>query len=737
MRPKVEPDYKPHRATQLRVFYSVDLVGGTAYKNREPVDDHSSARSWPNRFEGFFQDFTRSFKERVAVARSDTEAGLMPPPQLWKINGDELLFTELVYEDHAQRHAALHSAVRSFIELVHETDESYISEGLGVRACAWTAGFPIRNKPVRIIQGGIELIEGDAGLSDPETGPGSSVPVTVTDYIGRDMDIGFRLAAGAPPGRVVCSLDLAHFVLALPFGSDLTVRRVGWARLKGVLNEQPYPLLWLEDKRQPRARHPWDESDGTGSSPEVREFLRAGNRPLTRDDFHELASRVRALSAGQLIVPYASLDDMPPQHRQQYLERRGPDPTRDLRAEAGMELEADDFAVSSGHAETITLDDLHQLLLWLQEHPERVPEVRAILTEIAAHETYGQWLVERQFAGDLFRLHPSLAFASSKRRWLLESLLLIKNEALRVKINLRGDQVFITDGLWVDPSIRAFPFSDESDLVMRACEESGWMDWATCVIDPATGCGHNLLRYEGRGVRRFGFDRNARALAYASINAALNGIDEATFGNRDIRDGIPSLFQQGSGERILVVANMPFALVPNHDAIARSADGGRHGYELTLALLEAFDGLAARLDGASELRCVVLTYSVGALRDGSWVVPDYAAERFGSANVTWRLWEDEKLWRVNGKKEQVNPMPLPLLKRKADCRFYVRGDIAREALRREYEQLTEELAREGLDHLAYGVITVRHPSRDGGGRGTAPRVRRARRGPRRSVSRRG
>jgi hypothetical protein len=708
MSDKVEQVNKAHRSTQLRVFFSVDLVGGTAYKSRGPADDFSSVQSWPNRFEGFFREFTRSFKKRVNSARMGSKAAIVPPPELWKINGDELLFTELVYAEPEQRHAALKSSLRTFLELVHETDERYLGEGLGVRACAWTAGFPLRNKRLQIVQGGIELLEDDAGRADPDTGPGRSVPVTVNDYIGRDMDLGFRLAANAPPGRVICSLDLAEFVLGLPSPQGLSVWQAGWTRLKGILDGQPYPLLWLEGPKPADARHPWDESANEFASPEMREFL-SRKHALSAEEFARLAKRVRDLSAGELIVPYASLVEMPMQHEKEYRTPVNPASTRELRAGDEPEMTASDFAVSSGHAETITLDDLNQVLLWSQDNPQGASELSEILKEIAGHPTYREWSEEQQFEGDLFRLHHSLAFASDDKRWLLESKLLVKNDALRVKINLCGDQVFITDGLWVDPSIRAFPFSDESDLVIQACEESGWMGWATCVVDPATGCGHNLLRYRGDDVRRYGFDRNSRALAYAGINAALNGVASTSFANGDIRNGVPPVFDQEKDEKVLVVANMPFALVPNRDQIARSAQGGRHGYELTWELIDALDNLAGQLSRGSELRCVILAYSVGCEDTDSWVVPEYAAKRFGSAGTDWRLWPDEKLWRVNGKKEQDNPMPLELLKLKADCRFYVRGDVDPEQLRREYEQLTQALAEEGHHDLAYGVITAQVP----------------------------
>jgi methylase of polypeptide subunit release factors len=709
MSPKEALTTRVSRATQLRLFFSVDLVGGTAYKSRGPADDFSSPQSWPNRFEGFFRDFTRSFKEGVVSMRAGTKAALLEPPELWKINGDELLFTELVYPDKEQQHDALRTSLATFVELVQRTDGQYLNEGLGVRACAWTAGFPLRNKRLQIVQGGIRLLE--AGRRDPETGANNSVPVTVKDYIGRDMDLGFRLAAEAAPGKVICSLDLAEFVLGLPAPKRLGVWHVGWAHLKGILDSQPYPLLWLEGPEPVEVRHPWDESDNAYADPRMRERLRSGNGKMTEGEFEELAKRVRALSAGQLIVPYASLEGMPPDHRREY----EPDPNqasvRELRAGDGAAPRAEpEYAVSSAHAEPITLDDLNQMQMWLQDNRAVAGELARILHQIASHPTYRRWSEDQQFEGDLFRLHDSLAFASDQKRFLLETIALVKNDALRVRVNLRGRQVFITDGLWIDPSIRAFPFSDESDLVVRTCEEEDLMGWATTVIDPATGCGHNLLRYRGEGVRRYGFDLNARALAYAGINALLNGVVEPSLAVGDIHNGIPPVFDQMKDERILVVANMPFALVPNPEQIARSAQGGRYGYELTTALIDAIDTLRTSLSRSAELRCVILFYTVGNLAQDAWVVPRYAAMRFGKEHVRWKLWKDEKLWRVNGRKEQDNPMPLQLLKLKADCRFYVRGNVSPDALREEYAQLERELAAEGFDHLGYGVLTARIPT---------------------------
>ena len=177
----------------------------------------------------------------------------------------------------------------------------------------------------------------------------------------------------------------------------------------------------------------------------------------------------------------------------------------------------------------------------------------------------------------------------------------------------------------------------------------------------------------GADVRRYGFDRNLRAIAFAAINAALNGQTNARFAINDIRSGMPPIFSQ-KHERVLLLANMPFALSSEPDAIARSADGGRFGYERTIDALSAFDALADQLDAESELRAVVLVYSVGDKGRDTWYVPAYARDKFGPDNVGWRLCSEEKLWRVNGRKEQDNPMPLSRLELKADCRFYVREE---------------------------------------------------------------
>src|SRR4029077_6553198 len=122
--------------------------------------------------------------------------------------------------------------------------------------------------------------------------------------------------------------------------------------------------------------------------------------------------------------------------------------------------------------------------------------------------------------------------------------------------------------------------------------------------------------------------------------------------------------------------------------------------------LARVEALERSLGRDSQLRCLVLTYTVGCKAEDRWAVPQRALELFGPERVRWQLLSEERLWRINGKKEQDNPMPLDRLGLKADCRFYVPPGANREEIRAGYRALASERHDFGWDHLAYGVIAI-------------------------------
>ncbi|MBV9858957.1 MAG: hypothetical protein JO038_02470, partial [Alphaproteobacteria bacterium] len=84
---------------------------------------------------------------------------------------------------------------------------------------------------------------------------------THTDFIGPDIDLGFRISKFACPSAVTVSLDLAEVVLRAENRELLDIFEVGRAELKGVLYGRPYPALWARPAGAPSGFMPWEIED--------------------------------------------------------------------------------------------------------------------------------------------------------------------------------------------------------------------------------------------------------------------------------------------------------------------------------------------------------------------------------------------------------------------------------------------------------------------------------------------
>jgi hypothetical protein len=324
------PDLRQH----LRVFISADLVDGTAYKVRHPSPAFAGTRAWPDRFRGFFQDFPQRFSDKIDEARR-TENSLpvvLQRPRVWKINGDELLMTDFVYPRSVGGFRHLTIAVRTVAQVVKDYDRELLAEGMGLRGTIWTAGFPIRNRILRIGQGqDIPIVTLRRRVPDFDTGVVADASTTVLDFLGPEMDLGFRLAAVTPAGRISCSLDLAWLLTHDP-DSAMYVFHVGWRRMKGVANGQPYPLLWLESRPDPPARHPWDATDPE-ASPETRALLsNPQNFLLNSQDLRSLSRTLWAQLDPYLIEPYVEPETIAPSHLAEWIRGANVDGIIDVRS---------------------------------------------------------------------------------------------------------------------------------------------------------------------------------------------------------------------------------------------------------------------------------------------------------------------------------------------------------------------------------------------------------------------
>jgi hypothetical protein len=100
-----------------------------------------------------------------------------------------------------------------------------------------------------------------------------------------------------------------------------------------------------------------------------------------------------------------------------------------------------------------------------------------------------------------------------------------------------------------------------SDLTIRRPVERA--------LDMGTGCGIQALLAADHAERVVATDVNERALAFAALNAALNGVE-----NVELRAG--SFFEPVAGERFgLVVSNPPYVISPESSFLFRDSGLGR------------------------------------------------------------------------------------------------------------------------------------------------------------------
>lgn len=303
----------PDRRQQLLVFFSADLANSTDFKARNQGqhqgDEFIPAR-WPQYFSEVFSRILGRFGDEQRKRRTGV-LDLLTCPRLWKINGDELVFREIVLpgEDGLRW---LAQTTASFIATVEAVDNEILPDGLGLKACVWTAGFPIRNKEIRVpsIQNVpvVRVAPQEASLPDFDTGLLPRDDQGLVDYIGPDMDLGFRLAATAQPGRVVCSLDAGYLLTNRAESPHL--HHVGWRVLQGVAGGSPYPILWLtQPGAGPTIRHPWEKES---ANPELQAFLR--DRPLQSIEFRKLAEEYWHQLRDYFNRPYTSPADITENH---------------------------------------------------------------------------------------------------------------------------------------------------------------------------------------------------------------------------------------------------------------------------------------------------------------------------------------------------------------------------------------------------------------------------------------
>lgn len=255
----LRPSLQPH----LRLFLSADIVGSTAFKQG------SDEREWFAVVLRFYQLAEAELMRHWSLGQGSHSKGKQmdslygDPPTLWKTIGDEVTFSKKLTHP-AQAVTTLHA----WIATLAEVRLLLRKHRLDVKASAWLADFPLRNREIVLRYAASEERIGDTGDDEyfhwwndqllqkfiANGGVGF-----IKDYVGPSIDTGFRLSANASPRKLAISVELAHLLAGEDARANDPIYNMGsfqlkpflfrydnMAPLKGVLSGAPYPTLWLD-----------------------------------------------------------------------------------------------------------------------------------------------------------------------------------------------------------------------------------------------------------------------------------------------------------------------------------------------------------------------------------------------------------------------------------------------------------------------------------------------------------
>jgi hypothetical protein len=229
------------------LFFSVDIADSVLYKTRH-------INEWATDFIDFFD----AFPKNVSTMGNNVTLGYgpercLPPPLCWKFAGDEILFYIDVADAHAHSQPneslklyelALYyavvftSAIRQYnsdaYRKLAENHRAFLLKGTAWFAAVAETRVPNDESP-------------NIAFWAPEQDIGNSQRI---DFIGRQMDIGFRIAKHATANRFVVSVEYAILLLR---DNYITVEDLGIGLyfdgrkpIKGMLENIGYPIIYSD-----------------------------------------------------------------------------------------------------------------------------------------------------------------------------------------------------------------------------------------------------------------------------------------------------------------------------------------------------------------------------------------------------------------------------------------------------------------------------------------------------------
>jgi hypothetical protein len=241
---------------------SVDLAGSTAYKAQAQFD--AEGPEWLEAFEAFFREVPLIMMGQIAGAFALEDE--VPHSGVWKVIGDEIIF---MAHPSTPREALL-LTIAFYRTVVNYDRKIFERWPLRIKGCCWAAQVSGRNREIEIP----EMLGTDGNQ-------------TYVDYLGPDVDTGFRLASCGGRGQVIISSNLVHLLASLDEPEEVRFHYVGRKVLKGVYSGRPYPLFLISMPDLKPETWEWEAEVDPGI-----EALRS-DQPMDSDDICEMLTQIQ------------------------------------------------------------------------------------------------------------------------------------------------------------------------------------------------------------------------------------------------------------------------------------------------------------------------------------------------------------------------------------------------------------------------------------------------------------
>jgi hypothetical protein len=224
---------------EIYLFFSFDLVGSTALKAPERTTEFDKF-SWVEVIQHFY-----------GICRQAIRDFSIGPVSVWKYVGDEVLFY-LQVTDRKQIGKCVSAVFQTLDYYVKELSNSQYSEAakyISVKAVAWLT--PVR-RYVKELAAEHEdkckdfsgrFVGDDRILDNAESDENRAA--LLLDFLGPNIDAGFRISKFARKKQLVVSPGLAYYLFKN--GSANNLRIVAFDELKGVAGGAVYPGIWYNE----------------------------------------------------------------------------------------------------------------------------------------------------------------------------------------------------------------------------------------------------------------------------------------------------------------------------------------------------------------------------------------------------------------------------------------------------------------------------------------------------------